>query len=62
MKCIRCEQEFEHPDTNVCGSCADELRQEEATLIDQAESDKIELEMNKAAYEEAQRENDRRAK
>ena len=29
MRCIRCGEEFEHPGTNVCGNCADDLRQEE---------------------------------
>ena len=28
MKCKRCGNEFNMPDTDICGNCADDLRQE----------------------------------
>lgn len=44
MKCLRCGQEFELPNpddkkTNVCGSCADELRAEDDAMVAQAEAE-----------------------
>lgn len=27
MKCKRCNQEYDMPNTNICGNCADDLRQ-----------------------------------
>lgn len=39
MKCARCGQEFE-PEfkTNICGNCADDLREEEAAYNAQEEA------------------------
>jgi len=48
MKCKRCDQEIEAdaPEgVEVCGNCADDLRQEEA-----------EAQANREAYEESERE------
>lgn len=35
MKCARCGKEFEYPGfkTDICGNCADDLRQEEDAEI-----------------------------
>ena len=33
MRCIRCGQEFNQPNANVCGNCADDLRQEEEAQV-----------------------------
>ena len=53
MKCIRCEQDFEMPNANVCGSCADDLRQEEDAKLGEIEAADITDQMNREAYEEA---------
>ena len=29
MKCIRCGEEFNYPGSNICGNCADDLRDKE---------------------------------
>ena len=55
MKCVRCGQEIylPHWNSNICGSCADDLRQEEDAAIGAAE---VEAEaMNRQAYEDEQR-------
>ena len=53
MKCARCEQEFEHPDTNICGNCADDLRvDEEAELMATIGRDE---EIARQQYEDAER-------
>ncbi len=40
MKCIRCNNEFSDPGlkANICGSCADELRDEETAFEAQEEA------------------------
>ena len=38
MKCVRCEQEFEQPEsgyTNICNACADIIRDEEDAYVAQ---------------------------
>ena len=53
MKCIRCGQEIylPHWNSNICGSCADDLRQEEDAEIEAiALADKARQEQ--AAYED----------
>jgi len=62
MRCIRCPQDIETDapaNVVICGSCADDLRQEEeaTTMAAEAEAEHIMFELNKEAYEEAQREN-----
>lgn len=60
MNCTRCLNNIEPnaPEgATICGSCADELRQEQDALEDQAafeeqERAKAEFEANKDAYEE----------
>jgi len=53
-QCIRCGQEIylPHWESNVCGSCADELRPEEDAMTAQAEAEDDAI--GRAAYEEAQ--------
>jgi hypothetical protein len=52
MKCIRCEKDIENnapANVVICGSCADDLRQDE-----EAERMSLANEANREAYEEAQ--------
>jgi len=61
MICRRCGQGIEPDaprDAVICGSCADDLKQEEMARQDaiEAEERDIAYQMNKEAYEEAQRE------
>ena len=55
MKCIRCGQEIEQDmegKTNICGSCADDLRMEEdADLLSTIASDE---ELARLQYEDAE--------
>ena len=46
-----------HWNSNICGSCADDLRQEADAMQDQSQVADIDYQMNKEAYEDAQREN-----
>jgi len=55
MKCKRCDQDIETnapPNVVICGSCADDLRQEEEAMITQLEAESINDQMDKEAYEE----------
>ena len=59
MRCIRCPQNIETDapaNVVICGSCADDLRQEEdaTTMAAETEAEHIMFEMNKEAYEDAQ--------
>ena len=59
MKCIRCNQDIESDapaNVKICGSCADDLRQEEKAMVTQLEAADIEFQINKEAYEETLRE------
>ena len=53
MICKICEEEFNHPGTNVCGNCADYLRDEEIahTMAAEFEADNI----ARQQYEDAER-------
>ena len=53
MKCVRCGQEFDMPNTNICGTCADDLRADEESeiMIAQASDD----ELTRQEYEDAER-------
>ena len=53
MKCVRCGQEFGLIVTNVCGTCADDLRQEDAAA--EEENANISRELDREAYEDALR-------
>jgi len=63
MKCIRCGQEIylPHWNSNVCGSCADDLRAEEDAEMgaiqaqDKARQEQEAYQANKDAYEESER-------
>ena len=62
MKCKRCGQEIEADALDgivICGSCADDLRQEEEAemMAIQAQDKAIAEQMNGEAYEDAMREN-----
>ena len=52
--CARCGKEFDPPDSNtdVCGDCADDLRQEELAEQDRLTAEAIADQMNREAYEE----------
>jgi hypothetical protein len=54
MKCIRCGIEFNKSGTNICGSCADDLRQEEYAIAEAKieETRTLADQMNREAYEE----------
>ena len=59
MRCIRCPQDIETDapaNVVICGSCADDLRQEEEAEIMaiQAQDKAIAEQMNREAYEDAQ--------
>ena len=59
MKCRKCGQEIEANAPSgvvICGSCADDLRQEEKYQAFIAEQESINDQMNKEAYEESLRE------
>ena len=59
MKCKRCEQDIEAdaPEgVNICGSCADDLRQEDEYYAFIAQQESINDQMNREAYEESLRE------
>ena len=59
MKCKRCNKDIEldaPKDVRICGSCADDLRQEEAYQAFTAEQESINDQMNREAYEESERE------
>jgi len=59
MKCKRCEQDIEvdaPPNVNICGSCADDLRQEEEHGIMVAQEEALTDRMNREAYEESEQE------
>lgn len=58
MNCIRCGEEFDKSNSNICGSCADDLRQEEEAMAMSAQAEAEADAMNREAYEEAQRENE----
>ena len=55
MKCARCSNEFEPPDnkTNVCGTCADDLRADEDAEILMTQANDEEL--ARQEYEDAER-------
>ena len=53
MKCIRCGQEFDLPSASVCGTCADDLRQEDAAAEEEAVN--ISRELDREAYEDTLR-------
>ena len=61
-KCLRCGKEIEPDapaDAVVCGNCADDCREEEAAIqaeVEASASEDIAFEMDKEAYEDAQRE------
>jgi ribosomal protein L37E len=63
MKCARCGQEFNHPDTDICGNCADDLRAEaeaEAWATQAADEEMArqrheQEELEKSAYEQGYR-------
>ena len=59
MKCAKCGQEFDMPNTNICGTCADELRDEENAQIAMAQAEDEALarqEVEKEEHERAQEE------
>ena len=56
MKCDRCGNDIEEdaPEgVTICGSCADDLRQEAAARDAELMATDINYQMNKEAYEEA---------
>lgn len=57
-KCLRCGQEFEPPasgDSEICGSCADELRAEQDAYAAQAEAEAEAEALAQWEVEEAER-------
>jgi len=62
MKCIRCGQDIENDapkGVTICGSCADDLRQEEEYQIMVAQEESINDQRNREAYEDAMKDEQR---
>ena len=58
MKCLRCDRDIEDDapaNVVICGSCADDLRQEEQAMMDTLEAEGIADQMNREAYEDSLR-------